>query len=96
MSAKTVKYSPGPNCSREKRKKGDDEVVKLSHEIGGDSEASILHSIGMLESLNNVPEHVMERHMRTEYEQSEQPAGKDVEQTNASSFLIFRTLIIYT
>ena len=52
MSAKTLKYSHGPNCSSKKQKRGDDEVAKLSHtatqlahEVGGEAEASTLHAI---------------------------------------------------
>ena len=52
MSAKTLKYSHGPNCSSKKQTKEDDEVTRLSHtakqlarEVGGDAEASALHTI---------------------------------------------------
>ena len=72
MSAKTLKYSHGPNCSSKKQKKGDEEFAKtlrtakqVVHEIGGEHEASTLDAFAMLESLNNVPEHVIERHIRT-------------------------------
>ena len=47
MSAKTLKYSHGPNCSSKKQKKGDDEFAKtlhtakqIAHEIGGEHGAN--------------------------------------------------------
>jgi hypothetical protein len=72
MSAKTLKYSHGPNCSSKKQKKGDDEFAKtlrtakqVAHEIGGEHGASALDAFTMLESLDKVPDHVIERHIRT-------------------------------
>ena len=72
MSTKTLKYSHGPNCSSKKQKKGDEEFAKtlhtakqIVHEIGGEHEANTLDSCAMFESLKNVPEHVIEQHIRT-------------------------------
>ena len=72
MSAKTLKYSHGPNCSSKKQKKGDEEFAKtlhtakqIAHEIGGEHGANALEAFAMFESLNNVPEHVIEHHIRT-------------------------------
>ena len=72
MSAKTLKYSHGPNCSSKKQKKGDEEFAKtlhtakqIAHEIGGGHGANALDAFAMLESLDKVPDHVIERHIRT-------------------------------
>jgi hypothetical protein len=72
MSAKTLKYSHGPNCSAKKQKQGDEEFAstlrvakQVVQEIGGEHEASTLYAFAMLEALNNVPEHVIEHHIRT-------------------------------
>ena len=82
MSAKTLKYSHGPNCSSKKQTQGvftqevadqrDEEFAKtlrtarqVVHEIGGEHEASTLEAFAMFESLNKVPEHVIEHHIRT-------------------------------
>ena len=82
MSAKTLKYSHGPNCSSKKQTQGvftqevadqrDEEFAKtlrtarqVVHEIGGEHEASALEAFAMFESLNKVPEHVIEHHIRT-------------------------------
>ena len=72
MSAKTLKYSHGPNCSSKKQKKGDEEFAKtlrtakqIAHEIGGEHGANALDAFAMLESLDKVPDHVIERHIRT-------------------------------
>ena len=64
MSAKTLKYSHGPNCviHKQKQSQEDEEYAKMSHtakqlaqEVGGESGASALHAIGMLDSLNIFP-----------------------------------------
>ena len=72
MSAKTLKYSHGPNCSAKKQKQGDEEFAntlstakQIAHEIGGEHGANALEAFAMFESLNNVPEHVIEHHIRT-------------------------------
>ena len=82
MSAKTLKYSHGPNCSSKKQKKGvitlsgtdqrDEEFAKtlhtakqIAHEIGGEHGANASNAFAMLESLDKVPDHVIERHIRT-------------------------------
>ena len=72
MSAKTLKYSHGPNCSSKKQKKGDDEFAKtlhtakqIAHEIGGEHGANASNAFAMLESLDKVPDHMIERHIRT-------------------------------
>ena len=72
MSAKTLKYSHGPNCSSKKQKKGDDEFAntiraakQVVSEIGGDHEASTLEAFDLIDALNKVPDHVIEHHVRT-------------------------------
>ena len=84
MSAKTLKYSHGPNCVIHKQKQSlpegsqtkgsnaDDEYAKRSHtakqlaqEVGGESGASALHAIGMLDSLNNFSNHDIKQHIQT-------------------------------
>ncbi len=72
MSAKTLKYSHRPNCSSKKQKKGDDEFAKtlhtakqVAHEIGGEHVANALDAFAMLESLDKVPEELIEHHVRT-------------------------------
>ena len=72
MSAKTLKYSHGPNCSSKKQKKGDDEFAntiraakQVVSGIGGDHEASALEAFDLIDALNKVPDHVIEHHVRT-------------------------------
>ena len=72
ISAKTLKYSHGPSSSSKKQKKGDDEFAKtlhtakqIAHEIGGEHGANASNAFAMLESLDKVPDHVIERHIRT-------------------------------
>ena len=74
MSAKTLKYSHGPNCviNKQKQSQEDEEYAKLSHtakqlaqEVGGESGASALHAIGMLDSLNNFSNHDIKQHIQT-------------------------------
>ena len=72
MSAKTLKYSHGPNCSAKKQKQGDEDFAntlsaakQIVHEIGGEHEGRTLEAFAILESLDKVPEHVIEHHIRT-------------------------------
>lgn len=74
MSAKTLKYSHGPNCviHKQKQSQEDEEYAKLSHtakqlaqEVGGESGASALHAIGMLDSLNNFSNHDIKQHIQS-------------------------------
>ena len=74
MSAKTLKYSHGPNCVIHKQKqcREDDEYAKRSHtakqlaqEVGGESGASALHAIGMIDSLNNFSNHDIKQHIQS-------------------------------
>ena len=72
MSAKTLKYSHGPNCSASKHKQGVEEfdntlrvAKQIAQEIGGEHGASALDAFAILESLDKVPEHVIEHHIRT-------------------------------
>ena len=72
LSAKTLKYSHGPNCSSKKQKKGDEEFAntlraakQVVSEIGGDHEASALEAFDLIDALNKVPDHVIEHHVRT-------------------------------
>lgn len=74
MSAKTLKYSHGPNCviHKQKQSREDEEYAKMSHtakqlaqEVGGESGASALHAIGMLDSLNNLSSHDIKQHIQT-------------------------------
>ena len=72
MSAKTLKYSHGPNCSAKKQKQGDEDFAntlsaakQVLHEIGGEHEGRTLEAFAILESLDKVPEHVIEHHIRT-------------------------------
>ena len=74
MSAKILKYSHGPNCVIHKRKQSqeDEEYAKLSHtakqlaqEVGGESGASALHAIGMLDSLSNFSNHDIKQHIQS-------------------------------
>ena len=73
-SAQTLRYSHGPNCQSKKQKQSEEnnEFVKLAQvakqvarEVGGESEATTLHAIGMLESLNSIPDHVINRMIQT-------------------------------
>jgi hypothetical protein len=79
MSAKTLKYSHGPNCVIQKQKQSQEgeEYAKLSHtakqvaqETGGEDGANALHAIGLLDSLNNISErdikHFLQTRARTE------------------------------
>ena len=79
MSAKTLKYSHGPNCVIQKQKQSqeNEEYAKLSHtakqvaqETGGEDGANALHAIGLLDSLNNISErdikHFLQTRTRTE------------------------------
>ena len=74
MSAKTLKYSHGPNCviNKQKQSQEDEEYAKRSHtakqlaqEVGGESGASALHAIRMLDSLNNFSNHDIKQHIQT-------------------------------
>ena len=74
MSAKTLKYSHGPNCviHKQKQSQEDEEYAKMSHtakqlaqEVGGESGASALHAIGMLDSLNNFSNHDIKQHIQS-------------------------------
>ena len=74
MSAKTLRYGHGPNCSAKKQNQSEenDEFVKLAQvakqvarEVGGESEATTLHAIGVLESLNSIPDRVTNRMIQT-------------------------------
>ena len=74
MSAKTLKYSHGPNCVIHKQKqcREDEEYAKMSHtakqlaqEVGGESGASALHAIGMLDSLSNFSNHDIKQHIQS-------------------------------
>ena len=84
MSAKTLKYSHGPNCVNNKQKQSlpegsqtkgsqeDEEYAKRSHtakqlaqEVGGESGASALHAIGMIDSLNNFSNHDIKQHIQS-------------------------------
>ena len=72
MSAKTLKYSHGPNCNSKKQKQGDEEYAKTSraakqvvHEIGGEHEANTLNAIAMLDSLNNISDHAIKQLIQT-------------------------------
>ena len=74
MSAKTLKYSHGPNCviNKQKQSQEDEEDAKRSHtakqlaqEVGGESGASALHAIGMLDSLSNFSNHDIKQHIQS-------------------------------
>jgi hypothetical protein len=74
MSAKTLKYSHGPNCviHKQKQSREDEEYTKMSHtakqlaqEVGGESGASALHAIGMIDSLNNFSNHDIKQHIQS-------------------------------
>jgi hypothetical protein len=74
MSAKTLKYSHGPNCviHKQKQSREDEEYAKMSHtakqlaqEVGGESGASALHAIGMLDSLSNFSNHDIKQHIQS-------------------------------
>ena len=74
MSAKTLKYSHGPNCviHKQKQSREDEEYTKMSHtakqlaqEVGGESGASALHAIGMLDSLSNFSNHDIKQHIQS-------------------------------
>ena len=84
MSAKTLKYSHGPNCVINKQKQSlpegsqtkgsnaDEEYTKMSHtakqlaqEVGGESGASALHAIGMIDSLNSFSNHDIKQHIQS-------------------------------
>ena len=74
MSAKTLKYSHGPNCviHKQKQSKEDEEYANMSHkakqlaqEVGGESGASALHAIGMLDSLSNFSNHDIKQHIQS-------------------------------
>ena len=74
MSAKTLRYSHGPNCQTKKQKQSEenDEFVKLAQvakqvarEVGGEDGANALHTIGMLEALNRIPDHVINHMIQT-------------------------------
>ena len=72
MSAKTLKYSHGPNCNSKKQKKGDDEFAntlraakQVAQEIGGEHGANALEAFDLIDALNKVPDHVIEHHVRT-------------------------------
>ena len=74
MSVKTLKYSHGPNCVIQKQKQSqeNEEYAKTSYaakqivqEIGGELEASALHAIAMLDSLNNISDHAIKQFIQT-------------------------------
>jgi len=74
MSAKTLKYSHGPNCviHKQKQSNADEEYANMSHtakqlaqEVGGESGANALHAIGMLDSLNNFSNHDIKQHIQS-------------------------------
>ena len=74
MSTKTLKYSHGPNCviHKQKQSREDEEYAKRSHtakqlaqEVGGESGASALHAIGILDSLNNFSNHDIMQNIQT-------------------------------
>ena len=74
MSAKTLKYSHGPNCviNKQKQSQEDEEYAKRSHtakqlaqEVGGESGASALHAIGMIDSLNSFSNHDIKQHIQS-------------------------------
>ena len=65
MSAKTLKYSHGPNCSSKKQKQVVSEIGPLDSGGRGDHEASTLEAFDLIDALNKVPDHVIEHHVRT-------------------------------
>ena len=74
VSAKTLEYSHRANCVSKKQKQSqeDEENAKLSHvakqlaqEVGGVAGANTLHAIGMLDSLNNIPDHAIKQLIQT-------------------------------
>ncbi len=74
MSAKTLKYSHGPNCmiKKQKQRQEDEEYANLSHvakqlaeEVRGVAGANTLHAVGMLDSLNSIPDHAIKQLIQT-------------------------------
>lgn len=74
LSAKTLKYSHGPNCASKKQKQSqeNEEYVQLSQmakqlaqEEGGVAGANALHAIGLLDSLNSIPDHAIKQFIQT-------------------------------
>ena len=74
MSQKTLRYSHGPNCvaKKQQRSEKDDACAKLSHtakqlaqEVGGEDGEYASHAISMLDSLNRLPDHLVNHMLHT-------------------------------
>ena len=70
MSQKTLRYSHGPNCVAKKQK--NEEYANMSHtakqlaqEVGGEDGEYASHAISMLESLNRLPDHLVNHMLHT-------------------------------
>ena len=104
MSAKTLKYSHGPNCSSKKQKKGDEEFAKtlhaakqIAHEIGGGTRSKWIRFICNARVVGQSPRsRDRAPHTNTSASRASNPQGHDDEQFNANSFLIFCPLFIYS